>query len=96
MRNVDNAHDQKRGRQPESNVTNNTTNLAPNKRNLRAKRYDDELEELQELTMISLNIRGFNKEEKHWAISDFIRENDVNVVSLNETKLTIPVYIDNY
>ena len=96
MRDVDDAGGKKRGRQMESNVTNNTSNLAPNKRTLRAKRCDDEMEELQELTMVSLNIRGFNKEEKHWAISKLIRENDVDVVCLNETKLTIPVYLDNY
>jgi hypothetical protein len=96
MRDVDDASGKKRGRQMESNVTSNTSNLAPNKRTLRAKRCDDEMEELQELTMISLNIRGFNKEEKHWAISKLIRENDVDVVCLNETKLTIPVYLDNY
>ena len=96
MRNVDDEQDQIRGRQQESNTVSNTTNLARNKQNLRAKRYDDELEELQELTMISLNIRGFNKEEKHWAISELIHKNDVHVACLNETKLTIPVYLDNY
>ena len=42
--------------------------------------------------MISLNIRGFNKEAKHYTISDLIRENDIHLVCLNETKLTIPVY----
>ena len=46
--------------------------------------------------MISLNIRGFNKEAKHYTISDLIRENDIHLVCLNETKLTIPVYFDNY
>ena len=54
------------------------------------------MSELQELTMISLNIRGFNKEAKHYTIGDLIRENDIHLVCLNETNLTIPVYFDNY
>ena len=72
------------------------TNPTANKRYTREKRDYGELEELQELTLVSLNIRGFNREEKHWAISDLIHENEVHVVCLNETKLTIPVYLDNY
>jgi exonuclease III len=54
------------------------------------------MEELQELTMISLNIRGFNSEEKHHVIGQLIHDNECHVVCLNETKLTIPVYLDNY
>ena len=54
------------------------------------------MQELQELTMMSLKIRGFNKKAKHYTISDLIRENDIHLVCLNETKLTIPVYFDNY
>ena len=54
------------------------------------------MEELQELTMISLNIRGFNSEEKHHTIGKLIHDNECHVVCLNETKLTIPVYLDNY
>ena len=54
------------------------------------------MEELQELTMISLNIRGFNSEEKHHVIGQLIHDSECHVVCLNETKLTIPVYLDNY
>ena len=34
------------------------------------------MEELQELTMISLNIRGFNSEEKHHVIGQLIHDNE--------------------
>jgi hypothetical protein len=56
----------------------------------------DQQEELQELTLISLNIRGFNGEEKQQAIGELIHHENFHVVCLNETKLTIPVYLDNY
>jgi hypothetical protein len=73
-----------------------TTDRAVRQQKYKDRRDHTAMQELQELTMISLNIRGFNKEEKHYAISDLIRENDIHVVCLNETKLTIPVYFDNY
>jgi hypothetical protein len=56
----------------------------------------DQQEEQQELTLISLNIRGFNGEEKQKAIGELIHHENFHVVCLNETKLTIPVYLDNY
>ena len=42
---------------------------------------------LEEITMISLNIRGFNGEDKQRAIGQLIRENEIHLVCLNETKL---------
>jgi hypothetical protein len=54
------------------------------------------LEKIKKLTMISVNIRGFNSEEKQLGIGDLIRENEIHVVCQNETKLTIPLYIENY
>ena len=54
------------------------------------------MEELQELTIISLNIRAFNSEEKHHVIGQLIHDSECHVVCLNETKLTIPMYLDNY
>jgi hypothetical protein len=46
--------------------------------------------------MMSLNIRGFNSEEKQHTIGQLIHQEQFHVVCLNETKLTIPVYLDNY
>ena len=60
------------------------------------RRTNEELEELQEVTMMSLNIRGFNGEVKQQVIGDLIHQNEFHLVCLNETKLTIPVYLDNY
>jgi hypothetical protein len=54
------------------------------------------LEKIKKLTMISVNIRGFNSEEKQLGIGELIRENEIDVVCQNETKLTIPLYIENY
>ena len=70
---------------------------ATNDSAVRQQKYKDRrdhtaMQELQELTMMSLNIRGFNKEAKHYIISDLIRDNDIHLVCLNETKLTISVY----
>jgi hypothetical protein len=45
---------------------------------------------------MSLKIRGFNEEEKQHAIGELIHQENFHVVCLNETKLTIPVYLDNY
>ena len=53
-------------------------------------------EELQELTLMSLNIRGFNGEDKQLVIGELIHREQFYVVCLNETKLTSPVYLDNY
>jgi hypothetical protein len=66
------------------------------KQNYRTRRDDSEFSELQEFTMMSLNIRGFNSEEKQRAIGQLIHQEEFHVVCLNETKLTIPVYLDNY
>jgi hypothetical protein len=54
------------------------------------------LAELQELTMMSLNVRGFNSEEKQQVIVNLIHQNEFHLVCLNETKLTTPVFLDNY
>jgi hypothetical protein len=66
------------------------------KQNYRIRRDDSELPELQEFTMMSLNIRGFNSEEKQHTIGQLIHQEQFHVVCLNETKLTIPVYLDSY
>ena len=95
MAEVGSALPQQRGRPRESNTPSNAADRTVYQQKRRT-REDTVMEELQELKMISLNIRGFNKEAKHYAISDLIRENDIHVVCLNETKLTIPVYFDNY
>ena len=66
------------------------------KQNYRTRRDDSELPELQEFTMMSLNIRGLNSGEKQHFIGQLIQQEQFDVVCLNETKLTIPVYLDNY
>ena len=53
----------------------------------RRRQNDQEREMLEEITMISLNIRGFNGEEKQRTIGQLIRENEIHLVCLNETKL---------
>ena len=93
MAEAGNALPQQRGRPRESNTSSNAADRTVYQQKRRT-RDNTVMEELQELKMISLNIRGFNKEAKHYAISDLIRENDIHVVCLNETKLTIPVYFD--
>ena len=45
---------------------------------------------------MSLNIRGFNREEKQQVIGELIHQEKPHVIGLNETKLTIPVYLENY
>ena len=65
MRDVETAPEQKRGRTRESNTEKTEANNTINRRNhreMRENRVEDE--ELQELTLMSLNIRGFNREEK--------------------------------
>jgi hypothetical protein len=52
--------------------------------------------ELQDLNLMSHNIRGFNEEEKQQMIGELIRQEKALVILLNETKLTIPAYLDNY
>ena len=52
--------------------------------------------ELQELSMMCLNVRGFNSGEKQHVIGQLIHQSECHIVSLNETKLTGPVYLDNY
>ena len=42
--------------------------------------------ELQELTMMCLNVRGFNSGEKQHAIGQLIHQSEFHVVCLNETK----------
>ena len=56
-----------------------------------SRRDDSELPELQEFTMMSLNIGSFNGEEKQHVIGQLIHQEQFHVVCLNETKLTIPV-----
>ncbi len=46
--------------------------------------------------MMCLNVRGFNSGEKQHAIGQLIHQSECHVVCLNETKLTGPVYLDNY
>ena len=97
MRDVESAPEQKRGRTRESNTEQTNASNIPNRRNHREMRESRvEEEELQELTLMSLNIRGFNGEEKQSVIGELIHHENPHVVCLNETKLTIPVYLDNY
>ena len=46
--------------------------------------------------MMSLNIRGLNSGEKQHTIGQLIHQEQFDIVCLNETKLTGPVYLDNY
>jgi exonuclease III len=46
--------------------------------------------------MMSLNVRGLNSGEKQHFIGQLVHQEQFHVVCLNETKLTIPVYLDNY
>ena len=64
MRDVGVPPEQKRGRPRELNQEREATNQTAYRRYTREERDHGESEELQELTMISLNIRGFNQEEK--------------------------------
>ena len=76
------ATHQQRGRRQE-----NLEEGAKHKNFHRRRENDQEKEMLEEITMISLNIRGFNGEEKQRAIGQLIRENEIHLVCLNETKL---------
>jgi hypothetical protein len=40
--------------------------------------------------------QGFQWEEKQSVLGELIHQENPHVICLNETKLTIPVYIDNY
>jgi hypothetical protein len=53
------------------------------------------LEELQEVTLMSLNIRGFNGDQKQHVIGALIQRNEYQPLCLNETKFMIPVYLDD-
>ena len=86
-------HTQQRGRNHVADQQQRTTN---NRRQNDRLRDREVLEEMQELTMISLNIRGFNAAEKQQAIYDLITESEVHLVCLNETKLQYPLYLDNF
>ena len=77
-------HTQQRGRHSVAEQQQRTAN---NRRQNERLRDREVLEEMQELTMISLNIRGFNAAEKQQAIYDLITESEVHLVCLNETKL---------
>jgi hypothetical protein len=87
---------QKHGRMKDSNTGATPTNETANRKYHKERRNDEVLEELQEISMMSLNIRGFNGEEKQQVIGDLIHRENFQLVCLNETKLTIPVYLDNY
>ena len=76
------ATHQQRGRRQE-----NLEEGAKHKNFHRRRENDQEKEMLEEITMISLNIRGFNGEEKQRTIGQLIRENEIHLVCLNETKL---------
>jgi hypothetical protein len=45
---------------------------------------------------MSLNIRDFNEEGKQQVIGELIHQEKPHGICLNETKLTIPIYLDNY
>jgi hypothetical protein len=87
---------QNRGEERSSNTGATPTNETANRKYHKERRNDEVLEELQEISMMSLNIRGFNGEEKQQVIGDLIHRENFQLVCLNETKLTIPVYLDNY
>jgi hypothetical protein len=50
----------------------------------------------EEITMISLKIRGFNTETKRIVIGSLIQHEAPHLICLNETKLQIPLYLNNY
>jgi hypothetical protein len=87
---------QNRGGEKSSNTGATPINEAANRRYHKERRNDEVLEELQEISMMSLNIRGFNGEEKQQVIGDLIHRENFLLMCLKETKLTIPVYLDNY
>jgi hypothetical protein len=73
MRDVESAPEQKRGRTRESNTERTEANNTINRRNHREMRECRvEEEELQELTLMSLNIRGFNEDKKQQVIGELI------------------------
>ena len=98
MNDEETSHQQKQGGYQESNSLLQKSGIpwGSNTRYRRERNDDDQKEELQELTLMSLNIRGFNGEEKQHVIGELIHREKFHVVCLNETKLTIPVYLDNY
>ena len=73
---------QQRGRRQE-----NLEEGAKHKNFHRRRENDQEREMLEENTMISFNIRCFNREERQRAIGQIILENEIHLVCLNETKL---------
>ena len=68
MENSEATPQQKRGRQQELNTPHKNSGNRADRQNYRTRRDDNELPELQEFTLMSLNIRGFNSEEKQRTI----------------------------
>ena len=60
------------------------------------KREREVTERIEEIAMISLNIRGFNTEAKQEVIGNLIQREAPHLICLNETKLQIPLYLNNY
>ena len=46
--------------------------------------------------MLIWNVRGINSEKKQRYLGWFINEQKPDFVMLNETKLTSPLYLDDY
>jgi hypothetical protein len=51
---------------------------------------------IEEITKISLNISGFKTEANQTVIGNFIQHEALHLICLNETKLKIPLYLNNY
>jgi len=97
------SHQQKSGSKREENqqqsVADRGRKQQPNNERSERQHRARELtlaEKLDEITMISLNIRGFNTEAKQQVIGDLITKEKVDLVCLNETKLQMPLYFSNY
>ena len=54
------------------------------------------MQEVKEITILNLNIRGLNAAAKQLAIDKVVNEVHPNVICLNETKLTYELYLDNF
>ena len=54
------------------------------------------MQEVKEITILNLNIRGLNSAAKQLAIDKVVNEVHPHVICLNETKLQYELYLDNF
>ena len=54
------------------------------------------LQQCDELTMLSYNVRGLNTESKQQKVYEVLRLHKPHLVCLNETKLQSALYLDHY